>query len=98
MSDRDPYEFWGLKADHPVDEDGQPQDAVIGDYHILFTTMQHPDSGREERPDYQVHDEQHRCVAHIHNYQEAKILCAVLSALDRGFTIGMGQDWKDAGI
>ncbi len=91
-----PREFWGIRPDHPLDDDGQPLDQVIGDFHILFTTIHHP-TGKTV-PDYQIHDGYHACYAHLHSYNDARVLCAVLSATSRGYMNGMQMDWDRAGL
>ncbi len=93
----DPHEFWQLAPDHMLNEDGHPMDAVIGDYHILYTVMSHPDRD-EPRPDYQVHDVEHNCIAHMHEHGHARMVCGVLSALARGYSDGMASDFEDADL
>lgn len=92
----DPYAFWDLEADHPLDDDGGPQPEPVGLCEIVFLTLAPSRTARLEAarqkepmpygaPDFAVHltDDlgHHNCQGHFHDHSVAISFAAFVTAL-----------------
>ena len=83
----DPRAFWSLEAGHPLDEEGWPQDLLLGHFRIAYRLIS---DGERVYPDFEIHgpppadpasDPTGDCYAHAHDGDLAFFIAVAFHAL-----------------